>query len=141
MQQEIHSIPLSARGDITDSDKITWFEEDAAPYVPSPVLYKGQLYFLKSNNGILVSGDAKTGKLLIDETRLPDVSSVCASPVAAANRIYLTGRDGTTLVLDHGTSLKVAATNKLDDEIDASAAIVGNEIFLRGKMHLYCIAQ
>ncbi|TWU56254.1 PQQ-binding-like beta-propeller repeat protein [Rubripirellula reticaptiva] len=137
----IYSIPLSAKGDITDSDIVTWIEDDAAPYVPSPVLYNGQLYFVKSNNGILVSRNAKTGDLVIDETRLPDVSSVYASPVAAAGHIYLTGRDGTTLVFKHGKTFDVIATNKLDDEIDASAAIVGNEIFLRGKNHLYCIAK
>ncbi len=137
----IYSIPLGAKGDITDSDTITWSEEDAAPYVPSPVLYKGQLYFVKSNNGVLVSRDAKSGDLIIDQTRLPDVSSVYASPVAAADHIYLTGREGTTLVLDHGKSFEVVATNKLDDEIDASAAIVGDEIFMRGKTHLYCIAR
>ncbi len=136
----IYSIPLSATGDITDTDVPTWIEEDAAPYVPSPVLYKGQLYFVKANNAVLVSRDAKTGELLIDETRLPDISTVYASPVAAADHIYLTGRDGTTLVLKHGRSLEVIASNKLDEEIDASAAIVGDELYLRGKSHLYCIA-
>lgn len=135
----IYSIPLSASGDITDTEVPTWIEEDAAPYVPSPVLYDGQLYFVKSNNGVLLSRDAKTGQLLIDQTRLPGVSTVYASPVAAADRIYLTGRDGTTLVLQHGKSFEVIATNKLDEEIDASAAIVGRELFLRGKQHLYCI--
>jgi outer membrane protein assembly factor BamB len=137
----IYSIPLSAKGDITDTDVITWYEEDAAPYVPSPVLYEGQLYYVKSNNGVLLSRDAKTGELLIDETRLPDVSSIYASPVAAAGHIYLTGRDGTTLVIKHGKSLDVVATNKLDDQIDASAAIVDDELFLRGKTHLYCVAE
>ncbi|MCM2374643.1 PQQ-like beta-propeller repeat protein [Rhodopirellula sp. ICT_H3.1] len=135
----IYSIPLSSKGDITDSDSITWIEEDAAPYVPSPVLYKGQLYFVKANNGVLVSRDAKTGELLIDQTRLPNISTVYASPVAAAGHIYLTGRDGTTVVLRHGKTFEVVSTNKLDDTIDASAAIVGDEIFLRGKEHLYCI--
>ena len=136
----IYSIPLSSKGDITDSDTITWIEEDAAPYVPSPVLYEGQLYFVKANNGVLVSRSAKDGELLIDQTRLPNVSTVYASPVAAADHVYLTGRDGTTLVIKHGTTFEVIATNKLDDEIDASAAIFGNEIFLRSKQHLYCIA-
>ncbi|MEO9933923.1 PQQ-binding-like beta-propeller repeat protein [Rhodopirellula bahusiensis] len=137
----IYSIPLSAKGDITDSDVITWVEEDAAPYVPSPVLYKGQLYFVKSNNGVLVSRQAKSGELVIDQTRLPDISSVYASPVAAADHVYFTGRDGTTLVLRHGDELEAIATNKLDDEIDASAAIVGDQIFLRSKSHLYCIGN
>ncbi len=137
----IYSIPLSAKGDITDSDTITWIEEDAAPYVPSPVLYNGQLYFVKANNGVLVSRNAKTGELIIGQTRLPDVASVYASPVAAADHIYLTGRDGNTLVLKHGDTFEVVASNQLDEKIDASAAIVGNEIFLRAKEHLYCIAK
>ena len=137
----IYSIPLSSEGDITGSDAVTWMAKDAAPYVPSPVLYRGQLYFLKSNNGILLARDAKTGALVIDETRLPEVSTVYASPVAAADRIYITGRDGTTVVLQHGKKLEILATNKLNEEIDASAAIVDGEIFFRGKRHLYCVAD
>jgi outer membrane protein assembly factor BamB len=75
----IYSIPLSAKGDITGTDTITWSVEDAAPYVSSPVLYKGQLYFLKSNDGIVVSRDAHTGERVIDQTRVPGISSVYAS--------------------------------------------------------------
>ena len=109
--------------------------------MPSPLLYQGQLYFVKANNGVLVSRDAKTGELRIDQTRLPDISTVYASPVAANGHVYLTGRDGTTVVLKHGDSFEVVAKNKLDEEIDASAAIVGDEIFFRGKQHLYCVAK
>ncbi len=137
----IYSIPLSATGDITETDVVTWAQEDAAPYVSSPLLYEGQLYFVKANNGLLVSRDAKSGELLIDQTRIPDISTVYASPVAAAGRIYLTSREGTTIVLKHGTSFEVLATNQLDGEIDASAAIAGKQIFLRSKTHLYCIAE
>ena len=137
----IQSIPLSSRGDVTDSTTVSWSAEDAAPYVPSPVLYDGQLYFVKSNDGILLSRDAAQGELLIKATRLPGIESIYASPVAADGHIYITGRDGTTLVIKHGSELQVVATNKLDAEMDASAAIVGNEIFYRGKKHLYCIAN
>ena len=137
----IYSIPLSSVGDITGTDAVTWFEQDAAPYVSSPVLYEGQLYYVKGNNGVLVSRDAKTGQLLIDQTRLPEISSVYASPVAAGDHIYLTSREGTTIVFNHAKSFKVVATNKLNAEIDASAAIGGDEIFLRSKTHLYCIAS
>ena len=136
----IYAIPLNAQGDITDTDKIAWHAKEAAPYVLSPVLYKGQLYFTKSRNAVLLSRDAKTGDMLIDETRLPGIDSFYASPVAAADRIYFTGRNGTTLVLKHGPELDVLATNKLDEGIDASPALVGSELFLRGEKHLYCIA-
>src|SRR5437667_221575 len=36
---------------------------------------------------------------------------------------------------------EVLATNKLDDGMDASPAIVGKELFLRGRQNLYCIAE
>ncbi len=136
----MRAIPLNARGDITDTDNIAWSTKEAAPYVASPVLYKGQLYFTKSRNGVLLARDANTGDLLIDETRLPGIDSLYASPVAAADRIYFTGRGGTTLVLKHGQEFEVLATNKLDEGIDASPALVHNELFLRGEKHLYCIA-
>ena len=136
----IYAIPLSARGDITDSGTIAWHTKEAGPYVLSPVVYKGQLYFTKARNGVLLSRDAKTGEPLIDETRLPGIDQLYASAVAAADRIYLTGRSGTTLVLKHGHEFDVLASNTLDEGIDASAALVDNELFLRGESHLYCVA-
>lgn len=77
---------------------------------------------------------------MLDRVHLPGLSSLYASPVAAAGRVYLVGRDGTTLVLEQADKLKMLATNRLDDVIDASPAIVGKELFLRGEKFLYCIA-
>ncbi|MBW3599157.1 MAG: hypothetical protein KY475_18040 [Planctomycetes bacterium] len=45
------------------------------------------------------------------------------------------------LVLKHGPQLEVLATNRLDEGIDASSAIVGKQMFLRGERHLYCIEE
>jgi outer membrane protein assembly factor BamB len=137
----IFAIPLDAQGDVTGSDVIRWQRTDAAPYVPSPVLYKGRLYFTKSNQGIVSSVDAETGEVIIQQQRLPEISSVYSSPVAAADRIYFTGRDGTTTVIKHGDELEVLAINKLDEGIDASPAIVGDEIYLRTENHLICVAH
>jgi outer membrane protein assembly factor BamB len=134
------AVPLDADGDITDSDKIAWAHNQDTPYCPSALLYDGKLYFNKSNNAILTCLDARTGKPIIEKQRLPDLSNIYASPVGAAGRIYFTGRDGTTLVLAHGPEVKVLATNKLDESIDASPALVGREMFLRGKENLYCIS-
>jgi hypothetical protein len=44
-------------------------------------------------------------------------------------------------VLKAGPAFEVLATNKLDDRTDASIAVVGKELFIRGKANLYCIAQ
>ncbi len=137
----IYAIPLNASGDISDSDQIAWYRNDAAPYVSSPVLYKGTLYFTKSRGGVVSSVDAKTGEVVIGQQRLSDIRTSYASPVAAADRIYFTGRDGTTVVIEHGPELKVIAVNKLDEGIDASPAILGNEMYLRGESHLYCVTR
>ena len=41
-----------AQGDISDSPAILWEYNHDTPYVPSPLLYDGILYFLKSNSPI-----------------------------------------------------------------------------------------
>jgi outer membrane protein assembly factor BamB len=136
-----YAIPLSARGDITDSETILWSHHRSTPYVPSPLVYGEQIYFTQQNEGILTSLDRSDGSVIFGPKRLPDVDQIYASPVAAQGRIYIVGRDGTTLVLEHGDELKVLATNRLDDPIDASPALVDRQLFLRSASHLYCIEE
>ena len=111
------------------------------PYVPSPLVVDGRLYFTKSTAAILNCLDVVTGKPIFELTRLPELTSMYASPVAVGDRIYLTSREGTTLVIGNSPDFKVISTNRLNDEIDASPAIVGDQIFLRGKRSLYCIEK
>ena len=137
----LYAVDLSrAQGEIGGSDAIVWSLERDTPYVPSPVLHDGILYFTKSNSGILSAHDAATGRPLYGPERLPGIREIYASPVVANGRLYITSRDGTTLVLATGPEMEVLATNTLDDAIDASAAVVGDEIYLRGAEFLYCIA-
>lgn len=137
----LYAIPLDAQGDITDTDKIAWKrKEPGTPYVPSPLLYGDTLCFTGSNKGIYSVLDTKTGKPLVDRKRVEGISNIYASPVGAADHIYLTSREGVTVVLDRGAEFKILATNKLNDRFDASAAIVGNQLLLRGRENLYCIS-
>jgi len=137
----LYALPLDASGDLTGSDRIIWHRDRGTPYVPSPLLYDDWLYFTRSNNAILTCLDAKTGKPLIEGERIPGLQTLYASPVGAAGRVYFVGRDGTTVVLRHGAPLEVLVTNRLDDPIDASPALVDGEVFLRGKSFLYCLGE
>lgn len=138
----LFAIPLDSTGDITGTDKIAWKRtEPGTPYVPSPLLYGEQLCFTASNRGVYSCLDATNGTPIIDRKRVEGITNIYCSPVGAADRIYLTGRDGTTVVLKRGTELEILATNKLDDRFDASAAIIGKQMFLRGREHLYCIGE
>ena len=130
-----------AKGDITGTPAIAWTLDRDTPYVPSPLLYDGLLYVLKSNNGILSVFDAATGKPHYATQRLDAVPNVFASPVGAAGRVYIPGREGSTLVLKHGPTFETLAVNTLDDGFDASPALVEGEIYLRGHRTLYCIAE
>ena len=111
------------------------------PYVPSPLLYEGRLYFFAVNSATLTCCDSKSGRVLIDAQRIPELRDVYASPVGVAGRVYVVDRNGAVAVLKSAEHLEVLATNRLDEKFDASPAIVGREIFLRGREHLYCLAE
>jgi outer membrane protein assembly factor BamB len=130
-----------AKGDITGTAAIKWELNQDTPYVPSPLLYDGVIYLLKSNSGILSAYDAKTGKPHYQLQRLEGVPNVFASPVGAKGRVYLPGQEGTTLVIKHGPAFEVLAKNALDDGFNASPALVDNELYLRGFKYLYSIGE
>ncbi len=128
-------------GDLTGTEAIAWSYNKDTPYVPSPLLYDDRLYFTKVNTGMLTCLNAKTGEVVYGPERVEGLEGMYASPVAAAGKIYLVGRDGTTVVIKRGDTPEVLATNTLDDAIDASPALVGDELLLRGREYLYCIRE
>lgn len=130
-----------AKGDITDSQQVAWRLNRLTPYVPSPLLYEGTLYFLRHNQNILSAVDPKSGKPRSEPFRVATLRDIFASPVAAAGRIYITAREGITVVVKHGGDATPIAINRLDDTFSASAAIVGTELFLRGEQYLYCLSE
>ena len=131
----------AASGDIRESAAVIWSVDRDTPYVSSPLLLDGLLYLLKGNSGVLSSFDARTGARRYGPERLSGIRNVYASPVAAGGRLYVTSRDGMTIVLRTGPTFEVVAVNTLDDGFDASPAIVDGEIYLRGQQFLYCIAE
>jgi outer membrane protein assembly factor BamB len=141
-QQSMLAIRLAgAKGDITDSDHVLWSLKRNTPYVPSPLLYNDTLFVIRHNQNVLNQIDPLTGQFRSDAIRLEGIRDfIFSSPVAAAGRIYITGRDGSTEVLN-ATTGKTIAVNRLKDSFSASAALAGNDLYLRGEQFLYCIAE
>jgi outer membrane protein assembly factor BamB len=132
----------TAKGDIAKSGAIAWELDRDTPYVPSPLLYDNILYFLKTNNNLLSAYDAASGKPHYQVQRIAKaMDEIFSSPVGADGRVYITSRDGVTTVIEHGPAYKVLAENTLEDAFDASMALAGNEIFLRGHRYLYAIGE
>ena len=134
-------IPITGQGDITSDEQIVWKQERGTPYVPSPVLFNKMLFFNQSNQGIWTVLDAESGRVVMDRTRLPGISNMYSSPIAANGHIYVTGRNGLTLVLSPGKSLSIESSNRLEERFDASPSIAGDELYLRGEKFLYCISE
>lgn len=130
-----------ATGDITDSDQVVWSRKVRTPYVPSLLLYGDSVYFLRHYQNILSRVSTKTGEDIVGSPyRLGGIGNIYASPVAAAGRVYVTDLDGATLVMSHNDDApKLLARNRLNDSFSASAALSGNQLFLRGKRSLYCL--
>ncbi len=132
---------VGAKGDLTGTDRVFWTLDGGTPYVPSPLLYDDTIYFLQKNTGILSCYDPATGRPHYEKQRLEKIKGVYASPVGADGRVYIAGRGGITNVLKRSPTFEVLATNELDDQFDTSPAIAGNEIYMRGRKSLYCIAE
>jgi hypothetical protein len=133
------SIPLSSRGNVTDSATISWKVNQGTPYVPSPILSGTRLLFTAGNTDVLSCLDAGSGKSLLERKRLTGVRSLYASPILANGHFYYTGREGTTVVVKDNENLDIVAVNTLDDVIDASPVAVEDQLFLRSWNKLYCI--
>ena len=128
-------------GDIESGDSVVWTVSRDTPDIASPLLSDGRLYFHKGKTGLLTCLDAATGKPHYTTSRIPGIRSTYASPVAAGGRVYVTGRAGTTVVLEDSPNLEILATNSLGEPVDATPAPVGDELFIRGQNHLFCISE
>jgi outer membrane protein assembly factor BamB len=142
-QQAMLAIRLAgAKGDITGTDRVAWKLNRLTPYVSSPLLYEDTLYFLRHNQNILLRLDPATGKWRGEPLRLDAIRDfIFSSPVGASGRIYVTGRDGTTVVLRNDRENALLAVNHLNDSFSASPALVEGEFYLRGEHFLYCLAE
>ena len=125
------------------SREIAW-ENRVKCYEQSMIVVQDCLYAF-AEGGVLYCWDAATGEQLWAE-RLAGGES--ASPVFADGKIHITNEKGKTWVIRPSREkLEVVATSQLGDEMFASMAVVGNQIFMRvadkssgeRKEKLFCI--
>ena len=130
---------INGKGNIEESDNVIWTLRRDTPDIASPILSENRLYFHKGKTGAISCVDVKTGKSFFPATRVPGLSSIYASPVAAGGHIYLSDRRGNTVVIKDNEKFEVVATNSLGETIDATPAPVDNQLIIRGERHLFCI--
>ncbi|WP_373652253.1 PQQ-binding-like beta-propeller repeat protein [Schlesneria sp. DSM 10557] len=132
---------LNGKGDIKGTNQVAWTVDRDTPDIASPLLSSGRIYFHKGKSGQFSCVDAATGKPYYMGNRIPGLDSIYASPVAAGGYVFLTGRNGTTVVIKDAPKLEIVGTNSVEETVDATPAPVDNELFIRGEHHLFCIAN
>jgi outer membrane protein assembly factor BamB len=116
--------------------EVEWTASTKGAEIPSPLVL-GDYYYYAEDIGFVACLRADTGER-VWRHRLG--AKVQASPVAAGDKIYFAGMNGTVTVLRAGPQFKVLARNDLDEGLAASPALAHGCIFLRGEKHLYCIS-
>ncbi len=133
---------LDGKGDIQGTKNVAWtITSPDTPDIGSPLLSNGRIYFHKGKTGMLSCVDATSGRPYYLSSRIPGLDNIYASPVAAGGHVYLTSRNGTTVVIKDAETLQIEATNSVDETVDATRAPVDNQLFIRGEKHLFCIAE
>ena len=145
-ERPIFVVRSSARDDITlpngktSSDGVVWSMTGRGSYMPTPIVYKGNLFVL-ANNGTFDAYDLKTGREFYRQ-RLPVVGSgFSASPVAADDKIYLSNEDGEILVIAAGEKFQHLATNSMGELLMATPALSEGVMYVRSSSSLIAIGR
>lgn len=138
---KLMAIRLGRSGDLTGTDAIAWETTRGTSYTASPALHEGRLYVI-ADNGLLSVFDAATGKPHYLTARLPKPYNFKASPLVVNDRVYLATEEGDVVVVKAGDTFEVLATNTLADQsFIASPIVMGNDLYLRSRTHLFRIGR
>ena len=130
--------PGNARGQLTAS-AVRWRVQKNLPYIPTPLLYQGVYYMVKTG-GIITSLDPVTGRLLKQGRSSNAIGEYYASPVAADGKVFLANTEGKITVLKAGAEWEVLAVNEMGDEIGATPALSNGRIYVRTRSTMYCFS-
>jgi outer membrane protein assembly factor BamB len=143
----VYAIKPGASGDIslqkgeTSNQYIAWYQPQAGPYNPSPIVY-GDIYYTLLDRGFFTAHDAKTGKEIYGKQRIdPAAGAYTSSPWAYNGKIFCLSEDGDTFVIQAGAEYKLAGKNSLDEMCMATPAIARGSLILRTASKLYRISK
>jgi outer membrane protein assembly factor BamB len=134
----LFAIRSGGKGDVGQSH-IKWSTNEGVGQVPSPLVYRERAYLAK-HGGIVTCFNAETGDRIYSEKLGPRVYYF-ASPVAADNKIYFCSLNGVVIVVQAGDTFKVLASNRIEERIYATPALVDGNIYLRTDKCIYAFGE
>jgi outer membrane protein assembly factor BamB len=134
MRGPLYTVRAGGKGDVT-ATHVRWRYAGVTPDAACP-LVANDLVFLATNPGIAVCVDAATG-LEVWKERLGQAFR--ATPLVADGKVYFFSKEGKTTIVEASREFKVVARADPGEEIVASAAVAGGDLFVRTREHLYRI--
>ena len=134
-QSNVLALRPGGDGDVTETH-VAWKGLRGIPEMPSPLLYRGRLWFVR-DGGMVTSYEPATGRVTLNPQRLGVGGQYAASPVGAGGRIYTASVDGTIAVFEARDSLEVLSRNELGERIVATPAVGGDTLYVRTEKHLW----
>jgi outer membrane protein assembly factor BamB len=133
------AIKPGGSGDVTRTH-LVWSTERGSPFVPSPLVYRNQLYMVNDMASIVTSFDAASGKPLWQgRLGVAQREGFSASPVAVDGKVFFTNDEGDTFVLGAGPTFNLLHVNSLNERVLASPALVDGRWYFRTQRALYAI--
>jgi outer membrane protein assembly factor BamB/rhodanese-related sulfurtransferase len=135
------AIRPGGRGNVTRTH-LAWTSPKGSPFVPSPIIYGGQLYMVNDMASIVTSFDAASGKVLWQgRLGVAQREGFSASPIAADGKIFFTNDQGETFVLRAGPQFELLRTNRIGETVLASPALVDGRWYIRTDRSLFAIGH
>ncbi len=143
----VYAIRAGASGDIslkegeTSNKHIAWYQPQAGPYNPSPIVY-GDYYYTLLDRGFVTCHNAKTGQEVYGKQRMEaGAGAFTSSPWAYNGKIFCLSEDGDTFVIQAGPEYKLVGKNSLDEMCMATPAIARGSLIIRTASKLYRITR
>lgn len=126
-------------GDISDTH-VLWERTKGIPYVASPLLFKGRLYYVK-RGGMISCLDAESGEAYFEAKRLGVAGEYYATPVGVGDHVLILAERGTLFVLRAADQLDIVSKVRFEEALHATPAIVDNKVYVRTAAHLYAFGN
>ena len=136
-QSNVIALRPGGTGDVTETH-LAWKGLRGIPEMPSPLLYRGRLWFVR-DGGMVTSYEPATGRVVLN-TPAPRESeaSTRRHRSAAGGRIYAASVDGTITVFEARDTLEVARRGTSSGNgIVATPALGSDTLYVRTEKHLW----
>ncbi len=127
------------RGNITKTH-VMWEHKRALPYVASPVVHQGKVYYVKKG-GLISCVSSENGKPFYQAKRLGLGGEYYATPVLVKDKLLVPAERGTVFVLSTDGPFEILERNQIGEGLYATPAVVDNKIYLRSSKHLWAFGS